>query len=235
MKYIQKTGPPRRYSDWRNKVRRSNKNDFQELPRIEKQALLNGLLREQGWICAYTMRRIDDESSHVEHIRPQSVCRAMLVGSDLDYDNLVACFPRENAPVKYRYGAQQKDDWWENGGADFVSPLHPACETRFRFNLNGEISAVGKAKAPVTTIRILKLDHPTLTEDRRRAIKEFIYGPNGSDPLTLKRARNVRESICQRNGDGHFWEFCVAIRNALDDYLTLLQKRAQKQKYARKG
>ena len=35
---------------------------------------------------------------------------------------------RKGVPRHCRYGAQEKDDWWEDEGASFVSPLHPACE-----------------------------------------------------------------------------------------------------------
>lgn len=234
MKYIQKAGSPHQYALWCASVVGTAKSDYHEVPRAEKEVLLKALITEQGGLCAYTMRRINVDSSHVEHIKPQSVCRATRAGSDLDYHNLVACFPRENANVRYRYGAQQKGDWWENGGADFVSPLHPSCEKRFRFDLNGEITPLSAIKAAATTIKILKLDHPSLTDDRRRAMREFLYGPNGAEPLSTMGAMRALKSICNRNGSGGFIEFCVAIRHGIEDHLTNLQRRAKRRKYARR-
>ena len=134
---------------------------------------------DQGGLCAYTMRRIDSNSSHVEHIKPRSRCRQDLRGSDLDYTNLVACFPRHDVKGQPRYGARLKDNWWDNDGTEFVSPLQSTCEQVFRFKLNGEIEAINKRTEAITTIDVLGLDHKSLTEDRKRVIEEFIYGPMG--------------------------------------------------------
>jgi len=222
------------YASWRARVAGTSKSSFLELPKTEKEALLNALIREQGGLCAYTMRRINNVLSHVEHIKPQTVCRIEAAGSDLDYDNLVACYPRENLEKKYSYGAQKKGDWWDNGGVDFVSPLHPSCEKRFRFDLNGEITPVRNAHSAATTIRILRLDHPSLTEIRRRATREFIYGSSGTDPLSSKSATTAAGAICNRSEQNGFTEFCVAIRHALEDHLSALQKQATRRKFARR-
>jgi uncharacterized protein (TIGR02646 family) len=139
MKHIQKAGAPRGYSQWCATVTGTHKADYRELPATEKQALLAALITEQGALCAYTMRRIGVDSAHVEHIKPESRCRADQPESDLDYGNMVACFPREGMQKAYRYGAQKKDNWWENEGAEFVSPLRPVCERRFRFDLNEKL------------------------------------------------------------------------------------------------
>lgn len=234
MKYIQKAGCPHTFSRWCAAVAGTNQADYREVPAGEKQALLACLVAEQGALCAYTMRRIDDDSAHVEHIKPQSRCRADQAGSDLNYTNLVSCFPRDGMQTKYRYGAQKKDSWWENDGADFVSPLHPACERRFRFSLDGSIAAVGNHVAAVTTIDVLALDHRSLTEDRKRVMEEFIYGPQGNDPLSRSNAQRARQTICDRNGHGRFYEFCIAIRDALEEHMTALRKLPQRQRAARR-
>ena len=113
MKHIQKAGAPRGYSQWCVTVAGTTQADYRELPATEKQALLVALIIEQGALCAYTMRRIGADSAHVEHIKPESRCRADQPESDLDYGNMVACFPREGMRRAYRYGAQKKDNWWK--------------------------------------------------------------------------------------------------------------------------
>ena len=160
MKYIQKGNGPRIYTRWCARVAGTAKDDYRELPLAEKEGLLVALIQEQGELCAYTMRRIDDDSSHVEHIKPQVECRAHGVGEDLHYANLVACFPRYGMKARYRYGAQHKGDWWDNGGALFVSPLHPACEQRFDFDIDGAISPVGDNPAAVVTIKVVSPRRP---------------------------------------------------------------------------
>ena len=152
MKHIQKAGAPCGYSQWCATVTGTNKADYRELPATEKQALLAALIIEQGALCAYTMRRIEADSAHVEHIKPESRCRADQPESDLNYGNMVACFPREGMKRAYRYGAQKKDNWWENDGAEFVSPLHPACEHHFRFGLDGKIAAGRRDLAALSSL-----------------------------------------------------------------------------------
>lgn len=235
MKYIQKAGCPHAYSQWCSAVAGTDKSDWREVPSAQKGQLLAAMIAEQGELCAYTMRRIDKDSSHVEHIKPQSRCRVDLPGSDLDYSNLIACFPRDGMKATYRYGAQSKESWWENDGADFVSPLQPACERFFRFDLDGEISAVGNRAAARTTIDVLALDHRSLAEDRKRVIEEFIYGPGGDDPMSPANARRARDTICDRDGHGRFYEFCVAICDALEFHLTALRRLGQRRKAARRG
>jgi uncharacterized protein (TIGR02646 family) len=199
-----------------------------------KASLHQCLLNEQGWICAYTMKRIDDANSHIEHIKPETLCRADQKGSDLDYDNLVTCFPLWGMDRKYRYGAQQKGDWWKNDGREFVSPLHPNCETRFRFDLEGNIAAVNGHKSAQKTIQVLGLDHGTLTEERRRVIEEFVYGETRDNPLSQTQASRAIGTICERDGAGCFHEFCMAIRDALVEHMKVLRKLARKRKFAGK-
>jgi len=234
MKYIKKAGAPLDFVAWRRLMRDTPNEDFGNLQNPEKMNLREALLQEQGWLCAYTMRRIDSDNSHVEHIKPEWVCHLEGVGVDLDYSNLVACFPRDGMTRQCRYGAQQKDDWWDNNGTDFVSPLHPSCESKFQFDLDGSIRAVRGTGAALTTIRVLRLDHPNLTEDRRRVLQEFIYGPNGDNPLSVARASRAIPLICHREGAGSFYEFCIAIRDGLNQHIQHMNSLARKRRFARR-
>ena len=235
MKYIQKTGCPHSYSEWCAEVEGTNKSDWREVFSAQKKLILAAMIADQGGLCAYTMRRIDNNSSHVEHIKPRSRCRQDLRGSDLDYTNLVACFPRCDVKGQPRYGARLKDNWWENDGTAFVSPLQPTCEQIFRFKLNGKIEAVGNRTEAITTIEVLGLDHRSLTEERKRFIEEFIYGPTGDNPMSYADAQRARNSICNRNGNSLFYEFCVAIRAALEEHMAALTKLRQRRRYARRN
>lgn len=229
MKYIQKTGCPHSYSKWCTEVAEPNNYDWSEVRSVQKNPILEAMIADQGGLCAYTMHRIDNNSSHVEHIKPRSRCRQDLRGSDLDYTNLVACFPRDGMKAQCRYGAQRKDDWWDNDGAEFVSPLQPTCEQVFRFKLNGEIEAINNRTEAITTIKVLGLNHRSLTEDRKRVIEEFIYGPMGDNPMSYDAAQRARNSICNRNGDSLFYEFCVAIGAALEEHMATLTKLSKAQ------
>jgi len=232
MKFVQKGGPPHKYRAWCRAVVGTAQEDYRDLPGDVKSQLLPALAKEQGDICAYTMKRIDKDSSHIEHIKPEGFCRAEKAGSDLDFSNMVACFPRAGMPRVCRYGAQKKDSWWDP--TLFVSPLNPACEKRFRFSLDGQMLAVDDNEAASNTIGILALNHPSLAEDRRRAIQELIYGENGSAPLSRTKASRLRDEVCVRS-KGMFVEFCVALRDALDAHIKYIEKLARKRSYARRG
>lgn len=232
MKYIVKKGAPSDYIKWCADVKGKPNEDYRRLQNPEKASLHEALINEQGGLCAYTMRRITASSSHIEHIKPETLCRDRLRGSDLDYRNLIACHPKEGMVNPFRYGAQEKDDWWEDEGKNFVSPLNNQCEVRLTFNQEGKVSAVNGNIAAQTTINVLKINHPSLTEDRKRAIDEFVLGVNGDDPLSPKRATQAIESVCRPNSKGKFAEFCVAIRHALIEYVANEEKKAQRRKFA---
>lgn len=231
MKYIRKGKAPQEFRRWLKRVHGTWEEDYRELRREEKEKLQLRLVEEQGWLCAYTMKRIDIEDSHIEHIRPEALCRAQQVGSDLDYNNIIACFPREGMKRGLRYGAQLKSDWWDNDGANFISPLHQSCERKFRFDLEGKIFAMNSDVAANITIKVLGLNHKGLADDRKRVITEFVFGEG---PLSEAQAIRIRAQICNPNADGKFNEFCIAVQAALDEYLKKLRKAAQQKKYARR-
>lgn len=178
------------------------------------------------------MKRIDMETCHVEHIKPETVCRDEKAGSDLDYQNMVACFPKEDLKHPYRYGAKEKEKWWEDGGKQFISPLTKRCETLLGFDLAGKVFAVNNNPDAVKTIGVIKLDHATLTDERRRSITEFIFGSEGISPLSKAKALAAVEDVVKRNKNGSFIEFCIAIRSALLLHIRQLEKIADKKKYA---
>jgi uncharacterized protein (TIGR02646 family) len=225
MKYIEKSAPPESFKQWYETQQGLVINfNYSSLPNPEKSEFHKKLLDEQGSICAYTMKRISHDTSHIEHIKPRHICLQEAIGLDLDYFNLIACFPREGMSSKCRYGAQYKDKWWDNNGNNFISPLNPICETLFVFSLDGNINLVDhQNEAALTTIRVLKLDDDQLSYDRRLAIRSFIFGENGTDPIDLNFANNAIGNICNKNQAGMFFEFCIAIRDALKEYLQIFQ------------
>lgn len=231
MKYLQKGGVPHEYRKWCREVRGTDKEDYREMPSAMKAVILAALVRDQGEICAYTMKRIGPSSSHIEHIKPESLCRTDQKGSDLAFGNMLSCFPREGMRRAYRYGAQEKGNWWNS--TLFVSPLLPVCEQRFHFNLDGEISAVDANAAAIKTIEVLGLDNSTLTEDRRRAMREFLYGKSGSAPLSRTKASLLKKTVCRKSG-GRFVEFCVAFRDALEEHIRYMEKIARRRRFVKR-
>jgi len=225
MKHIRKTDAPEKYLNWCARQRELGVNyNYESLSNPEKEGLHEKLLEEQGKICGYTMKRISLNTSHIEHIMPRHICIQKAEGLDLDYNNFIACFPREGMLGKHRYGAQAKDKWWDNNGRDFLSPLNEFCELRVIFNLEGKISPTKhNSNSTIITIGVLRLDNPILTEDRKRAIKEFIYGEDGASPISPENVSEAIDKVYELNEEGIFYEFCIAIHDSLYEYLDILK------------
>jgi uncharacterized protein (TIGR02646 family) len=234
VKYINKKSPPVSYKKWRKKVRGTIDEDYRRLRNPLKSEVLLSLLKEQGYICAYTMKRIYAHNAHIEHIKPETLCRFEMIGSDLDYDNMVACFPEEGMPSAFRYGAQKKSDWWENSGQSFISPLKAVCELRFEYKTDGTVHARNNNPDAKKTINVLALGHDSLTEDRANAIKEFLWGDDGTKPLSVAEAKHAATIIHNKDGKGEHYEYCIAIRHALLEYLKIYFQQAKRRKFSRK-
>ena len=76
MQWIEKRHEPSQLREWRLK-NASDINFGYSLMRQDstvRDALLAQLLSEQGRLCAYTGRRIGEDSCHMEHVKPQDFC-----------------------------------------------------------------------------------------------------------------------------------------------------------------
>ena len=202
----------------------------------QRSHIKEALLIDQGYICAYTLKRIALESSHIEHLKPEELCRKQMeegiaTVSDLDYGNMVACFPK-NGPKgisteKY-FGAIKKDQTWLNDGNDYILPLHPNCEDHFQYNKSGGVQ--GTSVRGTNTVTLLALDHPVLVEERKKAIESFIGKFN---PIKKVKTTQAIKEIDQLN-NGKFIEFCIPLKHSLVEHLAYLDKIEKKLKYARK-
>ncbi len=184
--------------------------------------LMDSLLAEQGRLCAYTGRRIDHTSAHIEHILPQTPWKAQR-GLDVTYSNMVACWPQPNGP-RGHFGAHAKDAWPAPGQeAQLVSPLRNDCEARFQFNQRGEVRPSDPAdKAVAVTIEKLKLDHKLLTALRRSEIDSVLGAMRG---LSLKAARQRLKGIEEAEkaladgADVPLDPYCFALKQALSHFI----------------
>lgn len=195
----------------------------------------SSLVEEQGAICAYTMLRIDLASSHIEHLKPQAVSKAdKCLEETFDYANLVACYPRAHLagdpPVTF--GAIYRGNRWDE--KQFITPLTQACEARLRFHLDGEVRPRrANDGAAAWTIKALNLGDQKLVEMRLAAIEARGLSLAADSPLTRDEAAKLAKAIERRNGDDSFEAFCVAIRHAAEEYISLLDKMASRRQHAR--
>ena len=218
MRRIRKTHPPASLRNWIAANRNLPNFNYDALPVGVKAELKDHLLSEQGFLCAYTGRGIEDDDSHIEHLKPQSETTNE-PGKDVDYRNVVACFPVDGGDVSYGYGAPVKGGWWYQHL--FVSPLDSDCDRRFSFTWAGKVRANPKGhEAATTTIRRLVLNNPGLVSLRRSAIKGFFGFGKNRQPITTPVAKQLRIELAQRSPPQHLRPFCFVFQQLLPKYIA---------------
>lgn len=218
MRQIKKTHPPKLLRDWVKTARDElnfNYNDGLNSYPEAKAELLEQLLSEQFFLYAYVGVEINGGTCHIEHLKPQNEC---MKGEDVDYFNLVACFPANGGDVSHGFGAPVKSKWWVED--QFVSPLSDGCERRFRFAWSGTMSPASETDtAAEETIVRIGLDCNKLRELRKRAIQGF-FGFASKKPLSIPEAERLLAKIDQPNKDGKLPPFCFVLKPLLLKYVA---------------
>lgn len=187
MKYVKKEEPEELRSWFESQPVNSNGKrincDYRNgLPGDIRRAVHKHFLAEQGYLCCYLGILIDQDTSHVEHLKPYKQCRNEGKYEDVNYLNLVAAYPGQTyeeeidgqKQKRCPFGAHVKDDWYEP--EKFVSPLDETCEARFRFDEFGGISVSNSEdNAAKETINKLVLNHDRLRDLRKEAIDEALF------------------------------------------------------------
>lgn len=176
-----------------------------------RQTVKLSLLEDQGWICCYCNKRIS-ERHHVEHLIPRSGNGAY-PGHDIDYANLLACCLQARGRKEERTCGDRK-----GSHSIPITPLQPECETRFLYLLSGRVSpaATGDAEAE-TTIAILGLNTANLRKQREGVLQGLQEILEQADDEEL---RHIRDSYSQRDENGRWEEFCIAITQILGSVLS---------------
>lgn len=202
MRQINKGAEPTVMTAWKAANRALPNYCYDSLSGAHREEIRSALIVEQRGLCAYTGRRIDGATCHIEHLRPQCHCGP---GEDVDYRNLVAGVPAPNTP-RLSYGAHKKDNWPSVGEEYlFVSPLSGGCGGRFAFDLKGEISpAQAEDQAAHETILRLGLNDHSLVQLRKAAIDATLEirgrGPASIDIANARRRLRTLEQSEQQTG-----------------------------------
>lgn len=216
MKYIAKQQQPHELIAWtRAKPETEDAKHlawgYDDMTPDVRKAVKASLLKEQGGLCCYTGRRITVKSSHIEHLKPQTLCENH---EDTDYANMLAAHPAWDAPKRCEYGAHAKNSWYDE--TLIVHPLRRDCEHRFRYKSNGKISPANPDDAGAAeTIRRLHLDHQELVGMREQAIYVMLY----EKKLSKVQAQRLMATIDERDSNGLYRPFCFAIKQACEKYL----------------
>lgn len=234
MHSIRKSAEPQTLKAWKLQMRASTQNlTYNNLPTAIKNSIKDSLLREQGYLCAYTLQRLARiEDCHIEHVQPQNIASRL----DLEYGNMAACFPRDGGDTSHGYGAPVKAGIAVTLNQNFVTPHSMGCEQRFHYNDKGQIIAEASDIAADKTIEILKLNHHVLADLRKRAIeahgltlrKGSMRSPKR--PMSASQARRFAIEVLRFGENQQLEPFCEALSQVACKYAAKEEARAQRMK-----
>lgn len=224
MRQINKGAEPPELTQWKAQNRALPNYRYASLSAAHRLAIRTALVAEQGGLCAYTGRRIDADSCHIEHLRPQAHCG---LGDDVDYRNLVAGVPAPNTP-QLPYGAHKKADWPSVADEHlFVSPLSGGCASRFSFRLNGQVEATNADDvAAIQTIARLGLNVQALVNLRKAAIDATLQiRGRGFASLGIADARRrLRDLVQAEQQTGSLEPYSFVLAQALERQIRRIEK-----------
>lgn len=238
MRYIQNSEQPQALISWKAQRRAAGQAlDFQELGRIVfdgkdvdvKQSIKEQRLSDQGYLCAYTLMRIELDSSHIEHIKPQTLSRSEeRIEETVDYANMVLCYPKREDKGGVGFGAPHRGD-----KELAVTPLEERCETLIRFKLDGSVFSEDPNVGNMI-VEVLNLNHAALVDRRRESYNRKGLGLRSEKPISEREAIRLSEAALQRSSNDKLMPFCIGISHAAQEHIKLIQKRRHKKAMARK-
>ena len=163
MRYIQKGAEPQKFSDWKCLANEEWHPNYENLSGVEKKAVYQSLLAEQGHICCYCERQLIANDYHIEHLNPQT----LHAGDDLNYENFICSCLKQTARGEPLHCGKLKEDKIIS-----IHPLQQDCQSKFTYTAMGEIDGVDQDTKE--TIQFLGLNIDKLTDMRADAVSPFL-------------------------------------------------------------
>jgi len=195
MKYIEKkqSHEPATLKEYRETTPNASYKGFVD----QEHKLKKALLKEQGALCAYCMRRISLKHNkalkkprvEVEHYLPQETHP----DKDLDYNNMLGVC---NGDLGH---GEHCDKSKKEKKLQTLNPLDKNCEKLVTYNSNGDIKAIADRKNVLSDIELLNLNDQNLIDARRNAIDLAIKRMQRAYPLN-----QWTKALIQKEIDG--WE-----------------------------
>lgn len=210
MKCINKGAEPQAFTDWKALANDDWQPTYDDLRGEPKRAVKQALMVEQGYICCYCERRLEDSDSHIEHFQPQHDPAV----DALDFSNLLCSCQNQIKKGEPRHCGNLKDEWFDP--ALIVSPFDAGCEARFAFNGDGHIKPANSSdEGAKEMIDRLGLDIPKLNALRESAIEPFL-----DDSLSDEDMQAFVTGYLHRDGAGRFSPFWSTVHHLFGGYAT---------------
>ncbi len=211
MLWIARQEEPIELTDWRRENKKCANHSYQSLPGNVQRAVKAALLRDQRYLCAYTMRRIAAETSHIEHFKARSKHH----NEEVSYSNMLACYP--GGTVEIPYGAKNK-----RAKGNVLNPHDCEVDKEFRYAIDGQI--IGNSELAKRTIEILNLNHELLCANRNEVMRSWKQKLLAEKPSEGR----CRQMLAAMEADERLPEYYGVIRQVLSDHAQHQAKRAQR-------
>ena len=206
MRQITKTSPPQAFVDFCQ----TPDVIFRDLSGAPKRALRKRLLEDQGYICCYCGRRIEDNGdTKIEHI----LCQQNHGDLQLDFSNMLAsCDGGQNDRTHPTRGTPRHEPHCDAKKGNDELPISPLdnVEGILTYHIDGTVKGQGKVGREL--IRILGLDAKFLNSQRKNAIESYnLLAPKDleAELIALRTKKN-----------GKFEEFCFVLEQHIKDLMN---------------
>lgn len=199
---------------------------FDNIPTDVKNNLRKTLLKSQGYICCYCMKRISFSASKIEHFKSQKHNNGQNGSTDLtlDYNNLyVACVDSGG-----KYENQTCDSHKKEIDLQSIDISSIQCNSMFKYDGNGTIlSSTGDCNVNDEINDVLNLNQQTL-KDNRKSIYDGLknrfrqqYKKGKFNMAYLKKELAHWSSL---DSNGFYPEYCMVAVYLINRQISKMQK-----------
>lgn len=196
---------------------------YDDLGKERKDVIRDCLIDEQGYICAYCMGRISNDTCTIEHYISQTRHETSPFSEEehkrqsLLYSNMSGVCINDSEHCDKKRG---------NVPLKILDPHNPLCEEFVTYSFSGRILPAGreedKVKEDIQTLgldcdKLVKLRKAVWDEIWERFIKEH-EKKKWSKELFLGYASNYRTKQCKRHGIMKFHAYCNFIAWGFEQY-----------------
>ena len=200
---------------------------FDNMPTSVKNNLRNALLKSQGYICCYCMKRIGDRTSKIEHFRSQMHNNGENGSTDmtLDYSNLFVACPDFGG----KYEVQTCDSHKKEQELRKINLTSPLCNSMFKYAGNGNMSsATDDEDINYDIDKVLNLNQQTLKDNRK-----VVYQQLNDRFKSYSKNKNFNQGTLRKelshwlgkDKQGQYKEYCMVAVYLIKKHMDKLSKK----------